>query len=446
MLVSSLIYADSPNGNNRRISLTGIDMVPVAVDNVFIYPFLDLNRLEKALRRTISDWPIVVGRLHIINNEDYFIELSDNGIPLTYIENDKIEEWPILPVVVEDESKLKPFIDSVPNEPNENESLVRLKLTHLIRSNEYILGVSFYHLIGDGDSLIHFLNDLSCFYQDIQPILPRPIFERHLWLNDNIIDSSLLPMMKQLVDARQRDQIIGDIIHEQEITDPIQISFSSEQLIKLQNLASQSDEHITIQDALNAYLIVKLNKHVFITENEHIQRINTIVNYRGISDSLAPHGQVDNSIMFMLSDDFPNPLCLSSIAQTIRRSINKSRDEDFLNRWLITLNTLMLNIHKQGQTWNYVFYPNEIWTNSNWKYDWASQVDFGMKDQSRFHTTGSSYLKFRIFRLNPFKDIHGNWIRDQNGAEVSFRIQKGKIKDNFIIAWKNDIEENFQNI
>jgi hypothetical protein len=148
----------------------------------------------------------------------------------------------------------------------------------------------------------------------------------------------------------------------------------------------------------------------------------------------------------MLSDDFPNPLCLSSIAQTIRRSINKSRDEDFLNRWLITLNTLMLNIHKQGQTWNYGFYPNEIWTNSNWKYDWASQVDFGMKDQSRFHTTGSSYLKFRIFRLNPFKDIHGNWIRDQNGAEVSFRIQKGKIKDNFIIAWKNDIEENFQNI
>jgi hypothetical protein len=84
--------------------------------------------------------------------------------------------------------------------------------------------------------------------------------------------------------------------------------------------------------------------------------------------------------------------------------------------------------------------------NSNWKYDWAGQVDLGMKNQSRFHTTGLAYLGMRVFRLNPCKDNQGNWIRDQQGAQVSFRIAKGKTKDDFINAWKKDLEENFENV
>jgi hypothetical protein len=52
----------------------------------------------------------------------------------------------------------------------------------------------------------------------------------------------------------------------------------------------------------------------------------------------------------------------------------------------------------------------------------------------------------RVFRLNPCKDNQGNWIRDQQGAQVSFRIAKGKTKDDFINAWKKDLEENFENV
>ncbi|CAF3080957.1 unnamed protein product [Rotaria sp. Silwood2] len=448
-MMSSLVYPDCPTGNGRQITLAGVDMVLGAIDNVFVYPFLDINQLKHAISRTISRWPIVAGRLHITDNEHYLIELSDNPIPFTYIENEELERWPILPVVVDDQTILQPFVDSVPSEPTQDDPLVRFKVTCLIRSSEYVLGVSFYHMIGDADSNIHFLNDLSCLYQNLEPLSPGPIFERHLWIKKDAnltVDCCLMPLLKQLQDARKRDIVISDVLQESATTDPFHMSFSSKQLTKLRSLAAQSSEDITIQDALTAYIIVTFNKHVFISDKEYIRRTNTLINYRGISDTLAPHGQVDNSIMFMLSDDFADPLSLSNVAKTIRASVEKARNENFLSRWLVTVDLLMRKIHKEGQAWNFASYANEVWTNSNLKYDWASKVDFGMTDQCRFHTAGSMKFKFRVFQLNPVQGADGSWTRDHGGAEVSFRIPKNDIKNKFIVAWNNDVKENFKNV
>ena len=445
-MVLSEIEADSPQGNGRRIALVGIDMVLGAVDNIFVYPSLDIDRLKKTLSRTISRWPIVAGRVHVIDNEKYVIELSDKSIPFIYIENEEMEGWPVLPVVIDNRSMVEPFVESVPSEVTVDDPLVRFKVTRLVRSNEYILGVSFYHMIGDADTYIHFLSDLSCIYQDLQPTMPNPVFERHLWCKDdgnNTIDSSLMPLLRPLSEARKKELVLADVLQEHATTDPMWLTFSSEELTKIHNLLEDANEGVTIQDALTAYLIVTINKHVFVSDEEHIRRSNTIMNYRGISPSLAPLGQVDNSIIFILSDDFPDPLSLSSVAQTIRISINKARNEDFLRRWLLTLDSLMRGIHKEGKAWNYVFYPNEVWMNSNMKYDWAGEVDFGMKNQCRFHTFGLSKFRFRIFRLNPVCVGQGKWTRDKEGVEVSFRIPQGNQKDNFILAWKNDIKENF---
>ncbi|CAF3398273.1 unnamed protein product [Rotaria sp. Silwood2] len=232
---------------------------------------------------------------------------------------------------------------------------------------------------------------------------------------------------------------MADVLEEYSTTDPLHMAFSSDQLKILRSLAAQGREDITIQDALTAYIIVTFNKHVFVSDKEYIRRTNTLINYRGISDKLAPDGQVDNSIMFMLSDDFANPLSLSNVAKTIRASVEKARNEDFLTRWLVTVDLLMRKIHKDGQAWNFASYANEVWTNSNLKYDWASKVDFGMKDQCRFHTAGSMKFKFRVFRLNPVQSADNSWTRDHDGAEVSFRIPKGDIKNKFITAWNNDV-------
>jgi hypothetical protein len=55
-----------------------------------MYPFLDINRLQNALSLTIFLWRIFAGCLHVIDNEYYFIELSDKSVPSTYTENEEL--------------------------------------------------------------------------------------------------------------------------------------------------------------------------------------------------------------------------------------------------------------------------------------------------------------------------------------------------------------------
>ncbi len=69
-----------------------------------------------------------------------------------------------------------------------------------------------------------------------------------------------------------------------------------------------------------------------------------------------------------------------------------------------------------------------------------------MINQCRFHTVALYKFYFRIFQLNPMKNQDGIWIKDNGGAEIAFRIPKGQGKDNFLAAWKKDMEENFVNV
>ena len=160
--MTTYIKAYLPTGNGRRIALLGIDLIFGSIDNVFVYSSLDVDRLRDALRLALSRWPILTGRV-LVHDDQHFIEFSDNSIPLTYVENDQLERWPDLPVVVDDTTKISQSFDSVQYKP-QIEPLVRLKVTHLLKSGEYVLGTSFDHMVGDANSNLHFLTDLSRIY------------------------------------------------------------------------------------------------------------------------------------------------------------------------------------------------------------------------------------------------------------------------------------------
>ncbi|CAF4922858.1 unnamed protein product [Rotaria sp. Silwood1] len=216
------------------------------------------------------------------------------------------------------------------------------------------------------------------------------------------------------------------------------------QLTKLHSCASGKDE-VTVHDVLNAYMIVTMNRNSIQISNEYFQRAYILVNYRDILHSIAPAGHVANSFVIMLTSDFPNPFSLISIAKTIRQAINKCRNEDFLMKWIPTVDLMMRQIIKDDElicVWD----TNEVVINSNFKYDWSNQVDFGMINQCRFHTMTSLKSYFRIFRLNPIKNKEGHWIKDHDGAEVSFRIQKDDMKNKFLETYRKDIETNFINV
>jgi hypothetical protein len=440
--MTSYIDAYSPSGNGRRITLLGTDLIFGGIDNVFVYPTLDIDRLQNALRQTLSFWPILTGRIIIENDDQYIIECSDHPIPFIYTENDQLKCWPDLPVVVDDMTILQPFIDSVQYKP-EIEPLLRFKVTHLLLSNEYVLGTSFSHLVGDAESNIHFLNDLSRIYQHLEPVLPRPIFERQL-LKKEDADFSL-PLIIELSEKAEKIEIIlNRITKEQLETDPVTMSFSSQQLVQLRSLIGDNDE-VTTHDTLCAYIILTMNKCLFSTTDDHIRHARIVVNYRGTSDSLTPDGHVGNSFLLIPSSDFPNPLSLLSIAKTIRQTIKSVRNEDLLNKWINTADILKKQLLKDGRL-TFLWNENEVVFNSNFKYDWADQVNFGMINQCRFHTMGLYKFYCRIFQMNPIKGEEGHWIRDSKGAEVAFRIPKGEGKEKFLKTWNKDIEENFANV
>ncbi len=410
---------------------------------------MDIDQFKDALSQTLSTWPLVAGRFLLLDDGHYLIEMSDNPIPVTYTENTELAVWPNNLNIVSElhRNPLVPFIDEVqvvkliPG--SQDEPLVRLKLTHIVRSGEWVLGASWAHVLGDAAAMLNFLNTISRFYQHLESLEPLPVFERRLWLEDEA-DQSFLPIMKHLTHVGPFLEMFELFSSWEDTHEQLSIRFSGEQLARLRELAGGNN--VTIQDSLSAYVILTLNTHCYQNDvQRRILRTNTTVNFRGVSDTIAPAGLVSNAVFQMLSDDYDDPLSLTSIARTIRRSIIRSRDPTFLEAWLATADGLMRKIAREHLLANWDQFPNEVLVNSNYKYDWVGLVDFGYTDKCRLYTAWTGPLYFRVFRLNPVKD-GAEWLpRDRNGAEVAFRIEKD-MKDSFVRAWQKDIEENFANV
>ena len=445
-----LVPPSSPTGNNRRIELAGFDLWSALIDRVFVYPAkLDIDRLKKSLGRALSIWPIMAGRFLVLGEDHYVIEMSDNPIPVSFVEDTVLTKWPLNSNVAADtfEKPLEPFLDRVDLEKlydsSTHEPLLRLKLTHIVESDEWILGSSGSHMIGDGASFMKFLNTISRYYQQMEPIEPFPIFERRLWKSDEA-DQSFLPMMEHLNDCRPIEEIIMKFEEDKFMYDQVNIHFSGAQLGKLRIMAG--GDTITIQDALSAYMILTLNTHCY--SNNDLRRIlhaMTFINIRGVSDSIAPTNLAANPIIIMPSEDFDDPFSLSSIAKTIRRSIIKSRDAKFLESFLATADILRRDMFRDEKMVNLFFFDNGIFVNSQLRYDWANLVDFGYTDKCRFYVDWTFRLFLRVFRPNPVYD-GTQWVkRDRDGAEVAFLIEK-EVKEQFILAWQRDIDEDFNNL
>lgn len=446
-----LVGASTPTGHHRRIELAGNDLWTFArVDNVFVYPStIDIDRFKDALARTLSLWPFVAGCGRLEDGEHYFIEMSDHPLPVTVVHNNQLSEWPLdSNVVVEmTDCPLSSFVDEVQTMKSfdnvSDEPMVRLKLTHLVQSGEWVLGISWSHALGDAAACLQFSSTISRFYQQLEAPESPPTFERRLWRQEEA-DPSFLPRMKQLRDAKPAQEMLPRFFASQLAYDQVTVHFSGDQLARLRTLVHGDD--ITVHDALIAYILVTLNTVCYNDEKKpRIRRTNTSVNFRGVLDSIAPLGQVANAIFMMVSDNFDDSCSLTSIAQTIRRSIIRSRDPKFLEPWLATSDGLMRRNIREKMFPDMGLSPDEMVTNSNFRYDWANEVDFGYTDQCRFYTSWTGPLYLRIFRLNPKKD-GDQWLkRDRNGAEVTFRIDK-EFKEIFLNTIQGDMNENFENV
>jgi hypothetical protein len=442
------IFPIPPTGAGRRIALVSLELHPNwPINRVFVYPSLDVDRLKTVLEHALSLWPVVCGHIQVddASANNYSLVCSDKGVPFTFIENTQLTRWPTdLPVVVSESSQLAPYLDPVVDELRNCVPLLRFKVTHLTCSGEYIFGVSFSHVIGDAASAALFLNDLSRLYQHLEPLAPRPVFERHVWSNDNV-DLKLFARMKQYRDGGPIEELLEVYRKEHQSSDPITMIFSSNQLALLRTRASNDQLVVSTNDALVAYVIFRLNTHFFL-EQQQIQRASIVVSYRGISTALCAPVQVGNCFMHIVSDDFSDPYSFSTIAQTLRHSINKAREESFAMSQIAAENFRRKQLDDKNFKPNWSYFDNEVSINSQYKCDWVQQVDFGMKNQCRMHMSQATYIYLRVFQANPVRGKDGTWTRDVGAGELSIRLTSGPQKERFVQAWKNDMKEDFAGI
>jgi len=232
---------------------------------------------------------------------------------------------------------------------------------------------------------------------------------------------------------------------EHESSDPITMSFSSKQLALLRTRVGADQLTVSRNDALIAYVVFRLNTHFFLKQ-QAIQRVSMVISCRGISTALCSATHVGNHFMHILSDDFSDPYSFSAIAQTLRHTINKAREESFALSQVATENFVQKQLNDKQFISNWTCYDNEVFVNSQYKCDWAEQVDLGMKNQCRMHMSQAIKHYFRIFRANPVREKDGTWTRDVGAAEVSFRLSKGPQKEIFLQAWKDDVKEHFARV
>ena len=446
---SWLVFPSSPTGNSRRIELSGYDLrAGRPMSYIFVYPSdLNIDRFNDALGRTLSLWPFVAGRFFLADDDHYVIEMSDNGIPISLVENTDLSRWSLDSNVVPDAAvdQHTAFLDIVQDEKivrnSSDKSLFCLKITHLIQSGEWVMGTSWSHILGDACTCVNFLHTLSRFYQQLEPLEPPPLFERRLWRKDEA-DQSLLPTMKLLSDSVSTKDY-GVYMNAQPVYALLNLHFSGKQLVDLRKLVL--DDTVTKHDVMIAYVILTLNTHCFTNDEQRILRTDTDINFRGISDSIAPSNQVGNCTLRMLSCNFDDPWSLSSIAKSLRHSIINARNPQFVERYVATADGLLRDMARDDRKPNGKQFANEIVLNSCFRYDWASLVDFGHTDKCRFYSHRTRYLFVQAFRLNPIYD-HTEWAkRDHEGAEVAFRIEQTD-KKKFIDAWQRDVNEKFINV
>lgn len=442
-MTSWLAFPSPPRGNKRCIELAGTDLwITGLVNNVFVYPSdFDAVRFNLALSNTLSTWPLIAGRF-IVDQGRYYIEMSDQGIPITVVENNELPHWPLGSNVVvdKDSNELQPYLDEVEATNlvggSQDVPLFRVKLTHLLKSKEWVMGASWSHILGDADAFLQFLRAISCSYQGLELPQSRPVFKRRLWLEKEV-NASLLHDIEEFLDG---DRTEKDATSNQVTYEHINVCISGEKLAKLRQRIS--DPEVSTQDVLCAYIILTLNTLRTQNNEQLIQRANTLINYRGVSDSVASLDLIANAVLMPLSDRFEDEQSLLSIAKTIRCSIKKSRDARFVEDWVATADKVMRTIVHQNRLPKMSLMNDRIVLNSNHRFDWANLVDFGHENKCRFYTIWTRALYIRIFRLNPVYNGTQYVGKDEKGAAVAFRIETNK-KKNFLAAWQRGIDEDF---
>ncbi|KAF5343600.1 hypothetical protein D9757_013687 [Collybiopsis confluens] len=441
---------------------------------------VDVGRFSLALSRTLALFPTAAGKLRR-NGDDWHIELSNSSVPLT-IEGPSSESesssssptttttFPIPPsrahFVVQPDEYITPFIDPIDyvgSMQGKESSLISLKLTEL-SDGKTVFGLSFNHVLGDGNTVTRFTHMLSTLYaSEEQQILdleslpsscpPAPTFykRKHEPLPSPFDPEGLALVRKyapQVEKSFPLEQVLEKFQKDNQETEVVEMLFSEEEIDALWTLARQvpnkdaaaASLKITKNDALSAYLVTLFERA--LGERQHT--VMTILNLRHQSPPTeekdlwlhptvagCPTAIVHTSIGHLNAapqnhDDFAQ--VLHDIAIELRKTNKAARDPHFVSQYLRVVSAQYI---KGCNDSRFYVYPDEggILINSIMREDRNKLAHFGFEGRTQFYTDTSVHRIPRIHPANPViiaseTSTSQAWNDHSGAVVVNYRIRR----------------------
>ncbi|CAL1709917.1 unnamed protein product [Somion occarium] len=453
--------------------------------------FIDIEQWKQALAKTLSIFPPAAGRLRkkpdtASGKGDIYLELNNNGITVSLVDDYTTERFPMVNVVVHPE-EMEPWIDQIPQETiDSDEPLLRFKFTRLHKTGQMIYTAAWLHALGDGFTMNLFMRYLAHFYRgESTSSLPLPAITK-VFLppppSDPALADKILPLMKHLRDAKPLEELVPALMASETRTVPVYISFTAEQLQLLAKRAvsampDSKTGRLGKVDVAIAYLVLHYNRVLGEVHPEQ-EKVDTIVNtidYRG-NPAFAPTAMFGNCAITLTCPSFTLPplppnagprdkelhfdRCLATIASSIRAGTNQSRDPKFLAPYLQWHSELCRRCYQEGK-YQYILpiTDREITFNSSHAVNWRKCGDFYESGSewadtkyTRFHTSSVIERYIRIFPANPAwigengahgaKGVgEGKWDHSLDGGiEAAFRLDKS-IADTFQARIKQELQQ-----
>lgn len=157
--------------------------------------------------------------------------------------------------------------------------LISLKLTYLSKTGETVIGNSWNHVLGDGNTVHHFIYTLSQAYQDL-PLPPLPVFHKRAWPDPPAGEEGeklFRTITPHVAKSYPLEQVLERYGAEVRDTSLLDLFFTGTQIDKLHEKAKEGlpfDVKVTRQDALSAYITTLHNRCL----EEPIHRVMNLMN------------------------------------------------------------------------------------------------------------------------------------------------------------------------
>ncbi|KAJ7582504.1 hypothetical protein C8J56DRAFT_1055565 [Mycena floridula] len=377
------------------LELPGYDLWLTFIKNVHVVPSrLDMKRFENALSAAATLYPHTLGRLRC-EKGSWKITLTDSPIPLLVSlgqQTPKLDHS----VIQED---LDLFLPNSQSPVNSDEPLLLVRAT--LFESQTIIGVSWYHALGDAITLWRFMHLVSQFYQgDLAPPLHVPVFG-----NTPLSEPSeymkqlfrpLLPHMAESLDeseiGKRYAELQSSIVH---LRWRMPRCYFQNIQSKLQ---TSSNLKLSLQDCITAYFVTLVNR----CHANTISKVTNAASYRRCSAHFVKPDIAGNAIYIVATERLAPDEREDSglVAQKIRQSLITARQDNFLESYMSVASHLMLADANSSRRMFFGSDPDVLSVNSTLSLP-QQAIHFGWPGKTSFHTVGYSRFYLRVFTANP---------------------------------------------